>query len=107
MITNPIWLISNEDKIGVQKLKRLPIPLEKQLAKICISLGMDEIELKHVTVEVYGEILFGTMALCDGFDIVPFVGGMEISENLLDRKFSLTPPKYWLNKKSSQEYDEN
>ena len=91
----PIWLISSPDLIAIQKLRSLPIEPEKQLVKICISLGMHLIHLKHAKVKIHGLTYEGCMVQADGYEIVPFVPGLELSPTIMDKTISLHPQQYW------------
>ena len=100
-----LWLIDAADRVGVQKINRLPDtePLH-QIGKLAVAMGMGKIQLKPATAYIGKIDLTGCMVSCKGFDIVPFVSGIYPDDTLQDAEFDLGSP-YEVEPKKDDEYN--
>mgnify|MGYP003145876075 FL=1 len=97
-----IWLVSHTDMLPIQKLNTLPIDPMKQMAKICVSFGMTRIRLQRCFMNIGGQEILGFLVACRGFDIVPFVGNVIITND--DRETEMDLEAIWSKWDDSQEF---
>ncbi len=91
-LSRGIWLVDRIDYIAIQELSSLNIHPLHQLAKLCVSMGMDYIELKPAEIMIRGVFQIGCIIHCEGFDIVPFMNGMP-PDDILGVRLNLTTGK--------------
>ena len=90
-----LWLIDRVGMIGIQKIDKIPdIPPLIQLGKICVAMGMTKIKFRNMVVCIRGIDIEGCCVTSEGYDIVPFLSGLQPTDDLVDTEIELVASKY-------------